>query len=625
MTKFYKFLSVTIVLFSTSFTFSQLTPTFDDIWIPMRDGDSLQADIYIPAGVDSSEVILIQTPYDKDLYSLSLPLGVGLNLDTQPFIWVIVDWRGFYGSNQANTTSVKRGEDGYDACDWIIDQVWHKDRIGTWGPSALGVVQYQTAKEQHPNHTCAVPLVAHPQYGYDDYFYGGVLEDARLQQLDALGYGLSPVIMANTHYNNAWQLIEADTWYPQELTIPMLHIGGWYDHNIDKMMDFYEDTRQFAEASVQDQQWMLVGPWVHGGFGTAFVGSNVQGELTYPDAEFKSDSMAWDFLEYFLLDSVNNWETTELMTYYDLGGNSGWQTSSASNIEASGTNVLYLDNNNMLAASPGLGSSSFVADPSDPSPTIGGATLSNGLSQGPYDQSSLDSRTDVFTFSTDPLSADVTTTGRISLDLFVSADQEDCDIAIRLVDVYPDGTNMLITDGIRRMRFRDGYWAIDEALMTPGEIYPVNIELPFTNYTWQVDHKIKIYVSGNHADRFDVNLQDGGAMYVAGTGNTADITIHHDATNQSKITFPGTNPALEISEKEKESIDVYPNPAQNEIFLANSQNYLNYSIIDLSGRTVQSGFINGKSIDVSELSPSVHSIIVSEKDGNSHVQKFLKK
>jgi len=622
MANLYKLLSTTFVCIIGLSAISQLTPNLDDIWIAMRDGDSLQADVYIPAGVDSSEVILIQTPYDKDLYSLSLPMGVGLNLDAQPFIWVVMDWRGFYGSDQANTTSIKRGEDGFDACDWISDQIWHKDRIGTWGPSALGVVQYQTAKEQHPNHTCAVPLVSHPQFGYDDYYYGGVLEDARLQQLDALGYGLSPVVLANTHYSNAWQLIEADTWYPREITIPMLQIGGWYDHNIDKMMDFYEDTRQFAESSVQDQQWLLVGPWVHGGFGTAFVGSNVQGELTYPDAEYKSDSMAWDFLSYYLLDSANNWQTTELMTYYDLG-NGGWQTSSADNIEASGTNVLYLDNNNMLGASTGLGSSSFISDPSDPSPTIGGATLSNGLNQGPYDQSSLDARTDIFTFSSDPLTADVTTTGRISLDLFVSADQEDCDIAIRLVDVYPDGTNMLITDGIRRMRFREGYWAIDEALMTPGEIYPVNIELPFTTYTWQAGHKIKIYVSGNHADRFDVNLQDGGPMYTGGTGNTANITIHHDATNQSKITFPGTNPTLAVTDETQESIEVYPNPAENELFINNSQEFKFYSIIDLSGRIVQSGQLNGSAIDVSSLSPSMYSISVINKDGDSYIQKFV--
>lgn len=56
---------------------------------------------------------------------------------------------------------------------------------------------------------------------------------------------------------------------------------------------------------------------------------------------------------------------------------------------------------------------------------------------------------------------------------------------------------MLITDGIKRMRFRDGYTLADEELMIPGEIYEVEVALPFTNYTWLPDHQIKIYVSGN--------------------------------------------------------------------------------------------------------------------------------
>jgi predicted acyl esterase len=249
------------------------------------------------------EVILIQTPYNKDFFELSLPMGVQQDVNGQPFAWVIVDWRGFYGSAGAAAGSGNRGEDGYDICEWIVAQTWHGDRIGTWGPSALGKVQYDTAEEHHPNHTCAVPLVAHPQFSYNDYFYGGVLEESRLQQLDALGYGLSPIILANVYYNNTWLFAENTSWNPDLLEIPTLQIGGWYDHNIDKMMDWYAATRTNAAISIQDEQWLLVGPWVHGGTGAAYVGSSLQGELSYPNAEFKSDDMAWSFFNYYLLDA----------------------------------------------------------------------------------------------------------------------------------------------------------------------------------------------------------------------------------------------------------------------------------------------------------------------------------
>lgn len=108
------------------------------------------------------------------------------------------------------------------------------------------------------------------------------------------------------------------------------------------------------------------------------------------------------------------------------------------------------------------------------------------------------------TFSSDELTFPVTA-GRITLTFFISATTPDCDIAVRLVDQYADGTNMLITDGIKRVRFRNGYTITDEALMIPGEIYEVHVELPLTNYTWLDGHKIKIYVSGNSATRWNVN------------------------------------------------------------------------------------------------------------------------
>jgi predicted acyl esterase len=590
----------------------------------MRDGDSLQADVYIPTGVDSAEVILIQTPYNKNLFSNSLPLGIGLNLDAQPYIWVIVDWRGFYGSNMADLSNFTRGEDGYDICDWITNQIWHKDRIGTWGPSALGAVQYMTIAENHPNHTCAVPQVATGHQAYEAYFYGGVLEEARLTQLDALGYGLSPLVMANVYDNTTWQFASLGTWYPSSIQIPTLQIGGWYDHNIDEMMDFYKDSRNLAAVSVQDEQWLLVGPWVHGGTGAAYIGSSIQGELTYPTAQFKSDSMAWDFFNYYLLDAANNWPATDFITYFDMGGSNAWLTSNADDIEATGINSLYLNYNEELISGGGAGNTTFISDPSNPSPTIGGATLGAGLNQGPYDQNSLDARQDILTFTSAELNSNVSTTGRITVDLYISSDQADADIAIRLTDVYPDGRSMLITDGIKRMRFRNNdYTAAGEVFMTPGQVYPVTIELPFTNYTWKTGHKIKIYVSGNHSTRFNVNLQNGGTMYQAGTGNVANITVHHDATYPSKINLPGTNPSLGI-ESIHHQLTVYPNPVSDQLFINSGEGFFGYEIYELSGRLLKTGTLNSSMIEVEELNQGVYILKLTGQEVPNQIVKFSK-
>lgn len=594
----------------------QMTPTLNDILIPMRDGEFLSADVYIPTGVTEAEVILIQTPYNKNSFQWSLPLGIGQNVDTQPFVWVIVDWRGFYGSSGADLSNFTRGEDAYDVCEWIVAQTWHKNRIGTWGPSALGKIQYDLMKENHPNHTCAVPQVAHPVFHYEDYFYGGVLEEARLETLDALGYGLSPVIMANVYYSSTWALAELQSNAPSNVKIPTLQIGGWYDHNIDKMVDWYTSTRNGADLPVRDKQWLLVGPWVHGGTGAAYVGSSVQGELNYPNAEFISDTMAWDFFNYYLLDSTNNWLSTPKITFYETGKDL-WNSTNAAGIGITNSDPLYFGNNQTLSGSTSWMYSSLTSDPSNPSPTIGGATLHPNLDQGPYDQSSLETRPDILTFSTNTLDQDASISGKVNADLFISSDQPDCDIVIRLVDEYPDGRNMLITDGIKRVRFRNGYTEANEEFMTPGTIYNVTVELPNTNYTWKSGHKIKVLIGANSSIRWNVNLQDGGTMYTTGTGNVAQINLYHDQNYPSSIELPGNNAFLSTDQIAKEKIEIYPNPFTDELTISSFGANLEYALIEMSGKTVLNGNTAGM-IDTETLTPGVYFLRVNQSDSFQH-------
>lgn len=601
---------------------AQMTPTYV-VNIPMRDGKFLAADVYIPAGAVTCQTILIQTPYNKNAFRNGLPLGILQNVDANPYSWVVVDWRGFYGSASASVSQPNRGEDGYDVIDWIVAQTWSGGRVGTWGPSALGGVQYSTAKEYHPNHTCAIPLVAQPQTAYDGYFYGGVLEKSRLEQLDALGYGLSPIILANPYYSISWQYTENTTWYPQDIHIPMLQIGGWYDHNIDDMIDWFPASRTLVDINVRDEQWFLIGPWVHGGTGAAYVGSPNQGELTYINAAYESDSMAIDFFEYYLLDSMNNWESTPAITYYELGKNT-WATSTANSIEVTNTGELFLNENNVISTQTGTGFTSFVSDPHNPSPTLGGSTLSTGLDQGPYDQISLEGRSDIITFSTDDLANDISVSGKIKLDLFVQCDQPDADIAVRLVDVYPDGRNILINDGIRRMRFRNGYYQVDEVFMAPGQVYEVQIDLPFVNYIWLTGHQLKVYISGNNSTRWDVNLQNGGTMYVAGDTNIANIQILHNAQYPSKIVLPCENLVIGIDELDfTTKMHMYPSPVNDVLAIQSNEDIKTFVIRDLNGREVLKGKVMDQQIHVSELQNGIYFLELEISKGVL-TRKFIK-
>ncbi|MCB0840784.1 MAG: hypothetical protein KDD99_29150 [Bacteroidetes bacterium] len=106
-------LSVFFLISMILFAFAQnLTPTVVDI--PMRDGNTLKADIYLPDTINQYPTILIQTPYSRLTARLGLPLGIGKNLSQSPYAFVVVDWRCFWGSAAACTANPNRGEDGYD-------------------------------------------------------------------------------------------------------------------------------------------------------------------------------------------------------------------------------------------------------------------------------------------------------------------------------------------------------------------------------------------------------------------------------------------------------------------------------------------------------------------------------
>ena len=294
-------------------------------------------------------------------------------------------------------------------------------------------------------------------------------------------------------------------------------------------------------------------------------------------------------------------------------GENQWATSNNASIEINSTDELFLNAGNMLSTQTGTGSTAFTSDPRNPSPTLGGPTLSIALDQGPYNQISLESRQDVITFSTGDLFADIAVSGRVKLNLYVECNQPDADIAVRLVDVYPDGRNMLINDGIRRMRFRNGYTQANETFMTAGQVYNVDVELPFVNYTWKAGHELKVYISANNATRWDVNLQNGSTMYAAGDTNTANIVIHHSAQYPSKVNLPGNNISISADELSDEMASViFPNPATNQLNFT-EQNLAEVCIYSCTGQLILKKQFNAseQQLSVENLAPGSYLLVLN--------------
>ncbi len=111
----------------------------------------------------------------------------------------------------------------------------------------------------------------------------------------------------------------------------------------------------------------------------------------------------------------------------------------------------------------------YLYNPLRPVPTVGGQViLPGGNATGPRDQSEVELRDDVLVYSTPVLEQAVEVTGPIELRLFVSSSAPDTDFTGKLVDVYPDGRAIILTEGILRARYRNSL--TESALLEPGDL-----------------------------------------------------------------------------------------------------------------------------------------------------------
>ncbi|HLP14595.1 MAG TPA: CocE/NonD family hydrolase [Flavobacteriales bacterium] len=612
---------------------AQLTPIYDSI--PMSDGKKLAMTRFQPSGCTQCPTILIQTPYNRLFYNLSLPIGIGTNIDAYNYNIVIMDWRGFYGSAAAAYAgSPTRGEDGYDAVEWIAQQTWSDTVVGTWGPSALGRCQFMTAKENPPHLTCMVPQVAGPQYSYAEYYPGGVARTEYFEQLDGLGFGLSPTLLSNPVYNGLWAFTENANFYPDSIRVPTFMQGGWYDHNIEVMLEFFNAIRA-TSTGVEDQHRLLMGPWVHGGHGAAYVGSATQGELSYPAGAGWSDSLAWKFFDYHMRGIANGWDTTQFIRYFQMGDD-GWKTSSVwppagmtnTNLYFHGGGILH----SVAPTAPSV-SENIVYDPNDPSPAIGGPLLRQDLDQGPYDQAPLvESRGDILSYESIVLGQDVIMKGAAQAHLRVSSNRKDTDFAVRLTDVYPDGRSMLVNTGIFRMRFRDGYTAGDTNVMVPGTIYDCVVDLPSTCLTFKAGHRIRVDITSSIYPQYNRNCNTGASsMYPGLNGDSlmnplvATNTIYMNSSDQSYITLPLVDYVGAVNEHEiVYHATVFPNPAIDQAHVEielNENQPVEMAIYDVAGHLLftetkmGSQGLNRFTIKTSNFTAGLYSLTLRGKTG----------
>lgn len=505
--------------------------------VEMRDGVRLATDVYnfrlrpLPHGT-----ILIRTPYDKN--SLS---SLGFIFSLLGYPTVIQDMRGRYESEGINTVYQNSHTDGPDTLEWIANQRWCNGKIVTVGPSALGINQYFMAGANPKDLAGQFIMVATPNLHRHAIYQGGQFRHSLvtgwLKSQDS-SYLLDEIYANENFTLEFWSNVSLDGKW-DNVTVPAVHFGGWYDIFLHGTIEGFQGYQHQGGAGAQGKSKLIIGPWTHEGFIT-----QTQGQLTYP----KNSMGLWafrvfhDLLRQYSMSRSTAYDTWPAVMYYVMGdvdsadapGNE-WRYADDWPIPAQSTHwYLHADSVVSLEYPSGDTTLTYSYDPTDPVPTVGGQNLR--LPAGPYDQREIENRDDVLVFTSEVLEQPYEATGPITARLFVSSDCPDTDFTVKLTDVYPDGRSMLITDGILRMRNREGadHWQF----MQPGELYEIEVDLWSTSYIWNAGHQIRVSISSSNYPRFLANPNTVDGIHQNTTYAIAQNTIHLGENTPSSIILP---------------------------------------------------------------------------------------
>ena len=203
---------------------------------------------------------------------------------------------------------------------------------------------------------------------------------------------------------------------------------------------------------------------------------------------------------------IDRWREEQDWPLPDTSYESWYLDSSGRANTAAGDGRLSTD------APAGTATDTYLYDPLRPVPTLGGRIMlpTTANAAGAVDQRPAEARDDVLCFTSEVLTEPVEVTGHVSLTLFASSSAPDTDFTGKLVDVFPDGRAIFLTDGILRTRYRNSL--AEPEPLTPGEPCELSLDLSITSNVFLPGHRIRLEVSSSNFPRYDRNSNTGGVI-----------------------------------------------------------------------------------------------------------------
>ena len=548
-----------------------------DVMIPMRDGVKLHTVIVVPKGASNAPILLTRTPYNAtqrtsrnvSTHMLAiLPEGDEVFVRAG-YIRVFQDVRGKYKSEgnyvmtrpvrgPLNSTTTDHVTDAYDTIDWLVKNTPESNgRVGMIGSSYEGFTVVMALLNPHSALKVAAPESPMvdgwmgddwfhygafrqtnfdytsgqttktdggdpvPRDAYDDYEAfrraGSAGAYARAHGLDQLPW--AEKMIEHPAYDAFWQGQALDKLVAQHPSqVPTMWIQGLWDQE-----DMWGAIHCYLALKTQGHNYLVMGPWRHSqvNYDAFNLGPlKWQGDTAL---EFRRDVLR-PFFDQYLKTAAPKADTPPVFIY-NTGENhwdrfKNWPLACESGCPAA-LQPLY------LKADFGLGldkpadsaaADSYVSDPAKPVPylprPVHFADSDRWKQWLVTDQRTVADRTDVLTYSSQPLTTPVRISGAPIADLIASTSGTDSDWVVKLIDVFPDevpsqpelgGYQLAVSMDIFRGRYRESFEHPSPIPSNKPEQY--RFVMPTTNHVFLPGHRMMVQIQSTWFPLYDRNPQ----------------------------------------------------------------------------------------------------------------------
>lgn len=540
-----------------------------DVEMKADDGAILRSNVYRPAGDGAVPVLLMRTPYGKDGQQPAIHIIDPNEAVRAGFAVVVQDCRGRFGSEGEWRPYETEASDGAAAVEWAASLPFSIGRVGMYGSSYQGSAQLAAESASPPALRAIAPMCCWSDAGNGQTFRGGALElgklarwtlmnmperlrrraatseeiDSVAEEMEALasrGFGHLPLgtfapIKRFDANNEFFDYLRSGPRHPlpalrkgsSNVKIPSLWIGGWFDSFLGEALRGFSEC---FEAGVPTQ--LVVGPWTH------VNRSMTSGELNFgPEADTVGPGRAplseilFSWFSYWLAtDDAPPGPPDPVVRTFHMGQNR-WETHAEWPPPGDRVQRWYLGEREALSreVSETSGTVSYRYDPTDPAPTLGGATIMGAdYPAGPTDQAALTARSDVLVFRSPVLEDPVDVRGPVSVELSVVTTAPSTDFVARLLDIFPDGREIGLTDGIRRLSGAPG---------GRTQVHRCIIDLWGTSYRFVSGHRIGLQITSSSFPRWDRNLNTAEPLESGTTMVPADQEVRIGGPDASCLIF----------------------------------------------------------------------------------------